>query len=81
MPTFADGWPPSVFSRRSTPALVPTIDLTVHLRSEIPVVKPDEWVLVRFESRVAQGGFLEEDGYIWTPDGRLLAQSRQLALI
>ena len=81
IPTFADGWPPSVFSRRSTPALVPTIDLTVHIRSEIPVLAPDEWVLVSFESKVARGGFLEEDGLIWTRDGRLLAQSRQSALI
>ena len=81
IPTFADGWPPSVFSRRSTPALVPTIDLTVHFRGEIPSLPPDEWVLVSFETKVAQGGFLEEDGYIWTRDGKLLAQSRQLALI
>lgn len=81
IPTLADGWPPSVFSRRSTPALVPTIDLTVHTRSEIPTRAADDWLLVSFESKVAQGGFLEEDGYIWTPDGKLLAQSRQLALI
>ena len=81
IPTLADGWPPSVFSRRSTPALVPTIDLTVHTRSEIPTLAPEDWLLVSFESRVAQGGFLEEDGYIWTRDGKLLAQSRQLALI
>lgn len=81
LPMFADGWPPSVFSRRSTPAPVPTIDLTVHIRSEIPALRPEEWLLVSFESKVAQGGFLEEDGYIWAPDGKLLAQSRQLSLI
>jgi acyl-CoA thioesterase len=80
LPTFADGWPPSVFSRRTKPALVPTIDLTVHLRSEIPELSPGEWVLVRFEARVASGGFLEEDGLMWTRDGKLLAQSRQLSL-
>jgi len=78
LPTFADGWPPAVFSRRTTPALVPTIDLTVHIRGEIEPI--DDWVLVRFESRVGAGGFIEEDGHIWARDGRLLAQSRQLAL-
>lgn len=79
LPTFSDGWPPAVFSRRTSPALVPTIDLTVHFRASEPEPS-DDWVLVRFEARVSAGGFLEEDGYIWARDGRLLAHSRQLAL-
>jgi acyl-CoA thioesterase len=36
---------------------------------------------VRFESRLAAGGLWEEDGEVWSRDGRLLAQSRQLAMI
>jgi hypothetical protein len=38
-------------------------------------------VLARFASRTSHGGFFEEDGEIWAPDGTLLAQSRQLALL
>ena len=77
--TYADGWPPAVFSRRQTPALVPTIDLTVHFRGS-GEVRPPDWTLMRFETTVGAGGFIEEDGYIWSRDGVLLAQSRQLAL-
>ena len=37
--------------------------------------------LVRFWTRVSTHGFIEEDGEIWAPDGTLIAQSRQLALL
>jgi len=36
---------------------------------------------VVFRTRVVHEGFLEEDGEIWSRDGRLLAQSRQLAIL
>jgi hypothetical protein len=35
---------------------------------------------VAFRTRTAREGFLEEDGEIWSADGTLLAQSRQLAI-
>ena len=76
----ADAWLPPVFGRLRAPAAVPTIDLTVHLRSPIPEGY-DDWVLVSFRTSVASDGFIEEDGELWTRDGRLLAQSRQLALV
>lgn len=73
-----DAWPPAVFTRSATPMAVPTIDLNVHLRQ--PVVEPHAWSLVVFRSRLAAGGYVEEDGEVWSEDGRLLAQSRQLAV-
>jgi len=83
---FTDAFPPAVFSRLRDPALaggVPTIDLTIHFRSALPVLeaRPDGWLLAVFQSRMARGGFVEEDGEIWTRDGVLIAQSRQLALL
>ena len=45
------------------------------------VFEDDGWLLVRFRTRVAAEGYLEEDGEIWDRSGRLLAQSRQLAAI
>ena len=50
----------------------------MHLRVSRPL--PPDWVLGRFSTRTARDGFLEEDGEIYSRDGRLLAQSRQLAL-
>ncbi|MEA2472338.1 MAG: hypothetical protein QOE06_253 [Thermoleophilaceae bacterium] len=74
----ADAWPPAVFPVATTPVVAPTIELTVHFRGELPAA--GEWVLGVFESRVARGGYFEEDGTLWTRDGEVIAQSRQLAL-
>jgi acyl-CoA thioesterase len=74
-----DAWIPSPFMRLSAPVGAPTIDLTIHFRAPEVV---GEWpLLVAFRSRFAHGGFFEEDGEIWSGDGRLLAQSRQLGLM
>lgn len=80
---FSDAWAPSAFSRLAAPLAVPTLDLTVHLRAPLPPpgLAPDAHVLALFSSRWAAGGVWEEDGELWAPDGTLLAQSRQLALI
>jgi acyl-CoA thioesterase len=75
----SDAWFPAVFARLELPVGVPTVDLTVHIRNEPP--EGTEWVLVRFRTRVSAEGFLEEDGELWHPDGSLLAQSRQLAVL
>jgi acyl-CoA thioesterase len=74
-----DAWLPAVFLRLTEPDAVPTIDLTIHFRAELPL--PADYVLVTFESRLSQGGFIEEDGWIWSRDGQLIAHSRQLALL
>ena len=80
---YLDAWLPPVFIRAGHPVGVPTIDLTVHFLAPLPPegLDPAAHLAVRFESRVARGGFVEEDGELWSPDGTLLAQSRQLALI
>jgi acyl-CoA thioesterase len=78
-----DAWVPPVFSRLNVPIVVPTVDLTVHFRSSLPLadVPPDAFLFVVFRTQVAAEGFLEEDGEVWTADGRLVAQSRQLAAV
>jgi len=62
---------------------VPTIDLTIHFRAPeaAAIADPDAPVLGVFRSTDAAEGLIEEDGELWSPDGVLLAQSRQLALL
>jgi acyl-CoA thioesterase len=67
-----------VFPYAERPLAAPTIELTVHFRAPLPAA--GEWVLGVFETKVARDGFFEEDGTLWTEDGELIAQSRQLAL-
>lgn len=77
-----DALPPPIFVTDVGPMAVPTIDLTIHIRAMLNAVpwRPGDWVLARFATQYASGGFLEEDGALWTADGILIAHSRQLAL-
>lgn len=81
-----DAWPPACFAPVLTPegiGPVPTVDLTIHFRRDLPLegAAPEDFYLAVFRSRFAEQGFVEEDGEVWSRDGRLLAQSRQLAVI
>jgi hypothetical protein len=74
VPLFCDCWPPPMF-RRHGPGMAPTIELTVHFRND-----PEPgWTWCQFESRTLSGGYVEEDGEIWSASGVLIAQSRQLS--
>ena len=77
-----DALPPPIFVTKAEPLAVPTVDLTVHIRAQLSEVswESGDWILARFSTRHASGGFLEEDGALWTAGGVLLAHSRQLAL-
>lgn len=77
----SDAAAPAVFPKATTPVAATTIDLTVHFRSPADEQPGDGWALTTFRSRVSVDGFVEEDGEIWSEDGRLVAQSRQLALV
>lgn len=83
MAFYADAWLPAPFPRLSEPVAAPTIDLTVHFRAPdaVAALDAEAAVLARFSSTTSAAGFFEEDGQLWGPDGTLLAQSRQLALL
>jgi acyl-coenzyme A thioesterase PaaI-like protein len=78
-----DAFPPAVFTRLAAANPVPTVDLTIHFRTGLPMpgLEPEDFVLGRFRTRTVADGFLEEDGELWTGDGTLVAQSRQLAIM
>lgn len=79
----SDAWYPAIFTRLTERFGVPTIDLTVHIRSieALQRMQPDDWMAARFRTTVATEGFLEEDGQLWAPDGTLIAHSRQLGML
>jgi hypothetical protein len=74
VPLFADCWPPPMF-RRHGPGMAPTIELTVHFRN----TPEPGWNWCAFESRALTGGYVEEDGEVWSESGTLVAQSRQIS--
>lgn len=71
---------PAPWPRLTELAPAPTIDLTIHFRNRVDALDLD-WVHGRFTSAASTEGFFEEDGVLHAPDGTLLAQSRQLALL
>ncbi|MFE7810877.1 thioesterase family protein [Streptomyces sp. NPDC057433] len=71
-----DALPPTAFEL-GLKGWVPTVELTVHVRSR-PAPGP---LRVSITTRNLAGGFLEEDAEVWDGAGRLVAQSRQLARV
>jgi acyl-coenzyme A thioesterase PaaI-like protein len=77
LPLFADALPPPVFRRVGFTGWVPTVELTVHVhRAPTPGL-----LRACFATRHVTGGLLHEDGKLWDSSGRLVALSRQLAVL
>ena len=72
-----DAFPPTAFNARLPVAWTPTVELTAHIRAN----PAPGWLRCRFSTRFVTAGFLEEDGEVWDSTGRLVGQSRQLALV
>jgi acyl-CoA thioesterase len=75
----ADAWFPAPWPRLRALAPAPTIEMTVLFRASLRL--PNSLLLGRFKTRLVRDGFFEEDGELWSPDGTLVAQSRQLGLL
>jgi acyl-CoA thioesterase len=77
LPLFADAFAPAVFELLKDSGWVPTIELTVHIRA-----RPAPGLLAaRFATTNLVNGLLDEEGELWDSEGRLVAQSRQLAML
>lgn len=72
-----DCFPPAIFNSPYPTGWTPTIELAIQVREP----HPTGWLACRFETRFVTGGMLEEDGQLWDEQGRLVALSRQLALV
>lgn len=73
----ADAFPPAVFTANLPLGWTPTIDISVYVRDP----GPHEIVKSHVHTRHVTDGWLEEDVEMWDSSGRLVAQSRQLALL
>lgn len=80
---YADAWLPTPFMVAQRPALAPTIDYTVHFRSVRPAPGFDSQspLLARFRTERTVDGYFVEDGCLWTPQGVLLAEVRQMGCL
>ena len=73
-----DALPPSVFNLPGMPpGWVPTVEYTVHVRG-VPAPGPVQCVI---RTNLIGDGFLEEDGEVRDSTGKVVAMSRQLALV
>lgn len=72
-----DALPPAIFNSHYPAGWTPTVDLTVQIRNPAP----RGWLACEFTTQFVTDGMLEEDGRLWDETGRLVALSRQLALV
>ena len=75
VPLFMDSWPASIWAATGRSPGTPTIELSVHWRT----TPRSGWHLAWFHTSHAAGGYFVEDGALWSADGTLVAQSRQVA--
>jgi acyl-CoA thioesterase len=71
----ADSFPPPVLASQGVIAWIPTIEMSVNIRS-LPKAK---WLRCIFCSRFINSGFVEEDGELWDENGEIVAISRQIS--
>jgi acyl-coenzyme A thioesterase PaaI-like protein len=67
--------PPAAWNALGAQGWVPTVELTVHVRAR-PAPRP---LSIEATTHHVHDGFLEEDALVRDAEGRLVAQSRQLA--
>lgn len=75
-----DAWPAPVLTLLTAPAAASTVTWMVDLVRPWPVGGVDPAAWWRFEGRgtAAGEGYADVDGWLWGPDGALVATSRQL---
>ncbi|MCY0998851.1 thioesterase family protein [Myxococcus sp. MISCRS1] len=78
-----DAYPPAALSRVEGFRPAATVDFTVHFFHPLPMpgLKPDAHFLRTGRSRQAGEGYADDYQQLWTEDGVLLAQCRQLFVV
>jgi len=73
-----DALAPSLYAVRTDPVPIPTVEMTAHLLvpSDVP-----EWLFVEQRTTWASASLCLDDAVLWAPDGRVVAQARQVRRI
>ena len=79
----SDAWVPAVMVHSGLPVHTPTLELTVHFRTDPRTIdlSADSYCAVVFRQLSGREGFLDESGEIWSPDGQLLVLARQIGIL
>lgn len=77
----ADGFTPVAYRKLSAPMMAGTMEFTAYFRSNPKNVAAGEPVLAVLTTAASLHGYVEEDCNIWSQQGELLLQSRQLRFI
>ena len=79
---FADYFPPAVFTKATAPQRAVTIEygIQIHRAAATWDLGADGHLTARMHAFHSQDGFAVEDGWIYLPDGSLLATTRQTRL-
>ncbi len=79
---FGDYFPPAVFTMATTPLRPVTIEYSLQIHSAAGqwTVGDDGYLTARMHTFHSHDGFAVEDGWIYLPDGTLLATTRQTRL-
>ncbi len=81
---FWDAWMPTPLMRKIDARFggaAPTLEASVYFHVPQPTAADDAFYFARLSSLAARDGYFEESCELFGPDGALLAQSRQLALL
>lgn len=79
---FGDYFPPAVFARLTAPNRAVTIEYSIQLHTAASswTLADGEYLAARVHTFHSRDGFAVEDGFVWHPDGTLLATVRQTRL-
>lgn len=73
---------PSLYAVRADPVPIPTVELTAHLvPAADDVLGPDGWAFLEQRTVWSTDELCLDEAALWSADGRLLAQARQLRRI
>lgn len=79
---YGDYFPPAVFTRASGPSRAVTVEYAIQIHSGTGrwTLGDGDFLTARFHAFHSHDGFAVEDGWIYLPDGSLLATTRQVRL-